>query len=187
MCGFLTYFDAICKFCDMLLLSAIRWIWFDFSIQWTLGKWKHWETFRLLSPGYFHESCRLFLLQNAFTKQVTFQGPVLPSAEYFQQRAQVPSQRDLGSKVLFGIRFSSKEVSGFPFTFRKVNLSTAKPSLQDFLLSALSSFCSTLALETSLWLAEFFSLLCRELHPCTQGNDFFFKSCLPVSKSLCPV
>lgn len=109
--------------------SAIRWILFEFSIQWTLGKWKHWETFRLLSLGYFHESCRLFLLQKAFTKRVTFQGPLLPSAEYFQQRAQVPSQRDLGIKVLFGIRFSLKEVSGFPLMFRKANLSTAKPSL----------------------------------------------------------
>lgn len=131
--------------------------------------------------AYFPKSCTLLLLQDPFTKQVTSQGPIVSRAKYFQKSAQVPSQRDLGSKVLFGIRLSFKEVSGFPLMFRNVDLSAAKPSLQDFLLTALSSL-----LPLSDLLNSFLSL-CRKLHHCTQGSESCFKSCLSVSKSHCSV
>lgn len=116
---------------------------------------RHIQTFGTFA--YFHKFYRLFLLQNPFMKQVTFQGPILPSAEYFQQSAQVPSQRDLGSKVFFGIRFGFKDVSGFPLMFRKVNLcsktfSPGSPADRSELLR------SMLAPAASLSLAQLFPL-----------------------------
>lgn len=140
----------------MLLFSAIRWMLFDFGIQ-----LMEMETLRNIQTQemllIFTQSIIPFLLQNQFMKKVTFQIPVLSSAKSSQQSARVLPQRTYIARSILVSDSPSKRCLDSHLCLEK-SISAAKPSLQDFLLTALSSFCCMLTLGISCSLAELFPL-----------------------------
>lgn len=115
----------------------------------------------------------IFLLQNPFVKKATFQIPVLWTAKYSQQSAQVLPQRTYTARSFLASDSPPKRCLDSHSCLEN-SISAVKPSLQDFV----SCFCCVLTLGSSSSLAKLFSLTLWGTSPLYSGEWILLQNLL---------